>query len=209
MKYKELEKISDKLELIDKKSLILWEPDLNNLNNNIKYWTKNKGLIRSKNSLYTLKSKYEKVSDKDYYIEFISNQLLKPSYLSLEYVLAKYQILSEAVFVLTSVSYKASREFNNEIAIFSYQYIPKKLFTGFHIKNNKVAITTKAKALFDFLYLRFKQLEINKTNLKSLRLNLEYFNGSDKKELNKYFKLLNKDDKWQKLYNLITNYDAS
>lgn len=209
MKYKELEKLSDKLELIDKKSLMLLEPDLNNLNNNIKYWTKNKGLIRLKNSLYTLKSKYDKVQDKNHYIEFISNQLLKPSYLSLEYVLAKYQILSEAVFVVTSVSYKASREFNNEIANFSYQYIPKKLFTGFYFKNNEVAIATKAKALFDFLYLRFNQLEVNKTNLESLRLNLEYLNSNDKKELNKYFKLLNKDDKWQKLYNLILNYDAN
>jgi len=48
-----------------------------------------------------------------------------------------------------------------------------------------ISKATKAKTLFDFLYLK-KNLITDKTYLNELRLNLENFNKNDKLEFNKY-----------------------
>lgn len=192
-----LEKIKEKtknLLIFNKNYLKLLEKDSNNLNSNIKYWLKNKDIISLKNGTYIFKDIYEKEDSKDLYLEYLANQLLKPSYLSLEYVLAKYQIMSEPVRSLTSISLKGSRDFNNELGTWRYYQIPKVLFTGFYFKsfkNQDVAIATKAKALFDFLYLRFRRGPVPKLeNVEKLRLNLENLNKADKKEFYSYFNLI-------------------
>jgi hypothetical protein len=192
-----LEKIKEKTEnllIFNKNYLKLLEKDSNNLNSNIKYWLKNNDIISLKNGTYIFKDVYLKKKDKDSYLEYLANQLLKPSYLSLEYVLAKYQIMSEPVRSLTSISLKSSRDYNNELGTWRYYQIPKELFTGFSFKSFKdqdIIIASKAKALFDFLYLRFRRGPIPKIeNIEKLRLNLENLNKSDKKEFYSYFKLI-------------------
>ena len=201
-----LEKIKEKtknLQIFDKNYLKLLEKDTNNLNSNLKYWLKNNDIISLKNGTYILKDTYEKENNKDLYLEYLANQLLKPSYVSLEYVLAKYQIMSEPVRSLTSISLKSSREFNNEIGTWRYYQIPKELFTGYFFvsfNNQDVAIASKAKALFDFLYLRFRRGPMPKIeNIEKLRLNLENLNKNDKQEFYTYFNLIS-GERW---YNLV------
>lgn len=192
-----LEKIKEKtknLLIFNKNYLRLLEKDSNNLNANIKYWLKNNDIISLKNGTYIFKDTFEKENDKDLYLEYLANQLLKPSYLSLEYVLAKYQIMSEPVRSLTSISLKSSRDFNNKIGTWRYYQTPKDLFTGFSFKSFKgqdIAIASKAKALFDFLYLRFRRGPMPTVeNIKKLRLNLENLSINDQKEFYSYFNLI-------------------
>ncbi|MDD3711584.1 MAG: hypothetical protein PHP37_03235 [Patescibacteria group bacterium] len=209
MKLRELQQNTKNLLIFDKKVLFLLEKEVNNLNANIKYWLKNGNLLALKNGVYLLNDKYERESDKDGYLEYIAGQLLQPSYLSLEYVLSKYQILSEPAGALTSISTKNDREFINKLGAWRYFSIPKKLFIGFTIKYFKgqpVAEASKAKALFDFLYLRFRVGPvINSQSLDSLRLNLENLNSEDLAELKNYFSIL-PAKRFQEIYKLIEKY---
>lgn len=209
MRLEELKKKTEKLLIFDKKSLFLLEKDSNNLNENLKYWLKNESLIALKKGVYLLKDRYDKESYKDAYLEYIANQLLRPSYLSLEYVLAKYQLLSENARALSSISIKSSREFSNKLGTWRYYSLPSQLFIGYQIKYFKgqpIAEASKAKALFDFLYLRFRRGPyLGVKRLENLRLNWENMNDSDWLELDSYLKLLS-SKRWQELRKNIKKY---
>jgi len=162
---------------------------------NISRWIQNGTLIQLKKGLYTTSNYYKNMDKKDIYAEFISNKLKYPSYLSLEYVLSKYQILSESVYSYTSVTKKTPNTYSNILGTFSYRNISDKLFTGFEIFDKgefEIAIASKSKALFDYLYLKlYRKEEITKEMISDLRLNLEEFNKNDIKEFEKYCNLVN------------------
>lgn len=206
MKQTEITKKLNNLLIFDKKSLKILENRNSALDANIKYWLKNKNLIALKNGVYILREKYEKEKDKNSYLEYLANQLLKPSYLSLEYVLSKYQILSEPVNAITSITTKQSRLFINELNSWRYYSLPPALFTGYKTKSfagQPVLEASKAKALFDFLYLRLKRND--NINIGNLRLNLENMKPSDWKEFFRYFDN-KKSTKWNNLRQKLKQY---
>lgn len=125
------------------------------------------------------------------YSEFIANILYKSSYLSLEYVLEKYGLLTETVSSFTLVTEKKTSKFSNNLGIFKYYHIRKALFNGFKIikkENFLIAEASLAKALFDFLYFR-KNILSTKKQVEELRLNMDNFSQKDFKELKRYIKL--------------------
>lgn len=187
MKFNDLERKIGKLLIFNKNVLRNFERQAEALNANIKYWLKNKKIIQLKKGLYVLMARYQQESQKDLYLEYIANQLLAPSYVSLEYVLAKYQLLSEPVNAITSITSKTTREVVNNLGAFRFYSITSSLFTGYEVKyfyNSPILIASKAKALFDFLYLRFlKQKPISEQALLNLRINWENLNQKELKEL--------------------------
>jgi hypothetical protein len=211
MKLEEIKNKTEKLLVFDKTALKLLEKDDNNLSANLKYWLKNGDLIALKKGLYILRDKYEKESSKNEYLEYLANKILMPSYLSLEYVLDKYSLLSESARALTSISNKAAREFSNPLGVWRYYSLPAKLFTGYKIKYFKSQPffeASKAKSLFDFLYLRFRRgNEPNEDSFLNLRLNLENLTKLEKAELLAYFKLA-PGKRFQRLKKIIEKYVA-
>ena len=167
----------------------------NNLYKNIIRWLKQGALIKLKRGVYTTDSYFKQLDDKNTYLEFITNKLRYPSYLSLEYVLSKGQVLTETVYSYTAITQKTTRAYSNELGTFSYRNISDKLFTGFKIikKNGfEIAIASKAKALFDYIYLKmFRKSLITIEMLNDLRLNLEEFTKEDAGEFSKYCELSN------------------
>lgn len=159
----------------------------------INRWIKNDILIQLKKGLYVTSNYFEKLQNKTLYLEFISNKLREPSYLSLEYILQKYSILTESVYSINSITIKSSRTYKNKLGLFIYRNIKDKLFTGFNIlERNGFTIkeATKAKALFDWMYLKLLRLkEFNLALLESFRLNLENFKPKDFKEFRLYCEL--------------------
>lgn len=150
-------------------------------------------LIRLKKGLYVAKECIDDIQKKgifSFYTEFISSILYQPSYLSMEYVLYKHNLLTEVPNNFTCISTNKTMHFHNKFGNFFYHKVKDNLFCGFEIikKNNFIVYeATKAKALFDHLYLRKNHL-IGKKAFEELRLNMENFNKRDKKELKKYFK---------------------
>lgn len=209
MRLNEFKNKIEKLLIFDKNILSLLEKNTNNLNANLKYWLKKGEMIALKNGVYLFKDNYIRESNKDGYLEYIASQLLMPSYLSVEYVLSKYQMLSEPARALTSVSLKSNREFSNKLGVWRYYSLPIDLFIGYktkYFKNQPLAEASKAKALFDFLYLRFRRGPVpNVGSLENLRLNLENMNKKDWQELNSYFSLL-KAKRWEVLSQLLKKY---
>jgi hypothetical protein len=171
-------------------------------NSNVARWIENGNLIQLKKGLYVTTEYYSGCSSKQDYIEFVANVLKKPSYLSGEYVLQKYGILSESVFSMTSVTRKKTRIYNNKLGVFGYSNIKKNLFVGFNIVSKsgyEIKEATKVKALFDYLYFKLRMVqEINQEVIDSLRLNLETFLAKDYVDL-KYFIMLSGVKKFDNL----------
>lgn len=109
----------------------------------------NMGLVaRLKRGLYVILAK--KPPD-----IFIANRLYEPSYVSLEFALSYYHIIPEAVYTITSVTVKPTREFHALGKAFSYSTVRKKGYTGYEpkkIDNYTVLIASPEKALADYLY---------------------------------------------------------
>lgn len=151
-------------------------------------------IIRLKRGVYVTERYLLEHLDKtemDFYYEFLANILYNPSYLSLEYVLYENNLLTEMPKNFISVTKNKTISFSNKFGNFFYHKIKDELFRGFKIvKEGDFTIykATKAKALFDFLYLRKNILPI-KESVKELRLNIELLSRADIKELKKYVNL--------------------
>jgi predicted transcriptional regulator of viral defense system len=165
----------------------------NALSTNINRWIKNGVLIQLKKGFYVTSNYFERLRDKTAYLEFISNKLREPSYLSLEYILQRYGILTESVYSINSITIKSGRTYKNKLGFFIYRNIKNELFTGFNIvEKNSFIIkeSTKAKALFDWMYLKLLRLEkFDRSLLESFRLNLDDFKPGELKEFKAYCEL--------------------
>lgn len=110
---------------------------------------------------------------------FIANKIYEPSYISLHTALSFHQLIPETVYSVTSVTPKATREFEIMGRSFSYTRIKQEAFTGYEpykILDETVLIANPEKSTVDFLYLvsrgRFSyndRLKIDKLDKKELR----------------------------------------
>ena len=80
------------------------------LSKSILRWSKSGELIKLKNGLYITKETYSKYSNTDGFLELIAKKLRTSSYVSLEYALYKYGILSESIYAVTSIKLRTKRE---------------------------------------------------------------------------------------------------
>lgn len=110
--------------------------------------TKQGLLIRLKKGLYALKT--DLPSDEE-----IANVLYKPSYISFEYALARYGIIPESPYHITSATSNPTRLFEVGSQVYSYFTIKQESYTGYYLDINlskRVLIAEPEKALADFLY---------------------------------------------------------
>ena len=104
-------------------------------------------LIRLKKGLYALKT--DLPGDEE-----IANALYKPSYISLEYALAKYGIIPESPYSITSVTPNPTRVFTSVNQTYSYYTIKQEAYAGYFLDTageKRVLIAEPEKALVDFL----------------------------------------------------------
>jgi len=152
------------------------------LDERIKRTLRKKKLLVLKKGLYTSERYYLKEPEKTKFKEFIAAKLRYPSYLSCEYVLAKYGMLSEAVYPLTSITVKTTRTYQNFLGAYVYFNLKEDLFFGFtqeKFYTNFYYMADKAKALFDFLYLKQNLGNLNQEIKNDLRINWENFSAND------------------------------
>ncbi len=121
------------------------------------------------------------------YIEFLANVIEKPSYLSLEYVLAKYELLTEAVTTITSLTVKRPNLFENKLGVFHYKNFANKSLGSFETHTYgqfQVKQASKIQALFDYLYFKKKQLhQVNEKTVQELRINVHNLSDEDFQQL--------------------------
>jgi len=209
MKEKTSEQLSE-LPYFGKGNLRLFQDNSDlSFDKNIQNWLK-KGLIKKlKNGLYVCEKYLLAEPDKTGYVEFIASKLVYPSYLSGEYVLQKYSILTEAIYAIISISRKTTREINNFLGVFIYRNIKKELFIGFEKKQYKGNVyfqATKAKSLFDYIYLKKDGFgDFSNQEMEELRLNTDEITSGDLNELKNYIKL-SRDRKMDNFFNQFKKY---
>ena len=176
-------------------------------------------IISLKKGLYTTKKFLDNFKQLNYFNsfasfnEFVANILYQPSYLSLEYILAENNILTENPFGITSMTKNKTIKFNNYFGQFIYHKIKDKLFLGFETRiryENQITPLTifkasKAKALFDYLYLR-KSIILDRKSIEELRLNVSEFKPTEIKEFKTYINLEN-SKKMKDIYNYLFKND--
>lgn len=186
--------VAEKLPYFTIESLKSMEKDKNYLKIFLSRYSKKGKIIRLKRGLYVSKDFIDEAHTRGIfssYLEFLANIIYFPSYVSLEYILYKHNILTEVPVNFTLITANKTAKFTNKVGNFFYHKIKARLFTGFKILEKDGFFTyeaTKAKALFDSLYLR-RNLLVDKRNVEELRLNVENLNEKDKEELEKYVEL--------------------
>lgn len=142
-----------------------------------------------KKGLYVTDSYYE-TAEKESYFEYITNVLREPSYISGEYVLSNEGLIPESVFSITSITTKTTRKYGNFLGSFIYKNIKPLLFTGFIEKkwlDKTIYIASKAKALFDYFYL--KRMDNVKISVSDARIDWGSFTKDNLREFRMYVKL--------------------
>ena len=145
----------------------------------INRWKKRGHVLKLKRGVYVTQEYYKRhIGDLDYTASVAG--LIEPvSYLSLEYVLQKHNILTDATYTITSVTTKTTRRVINDVGGFYYKHIKDALFTNYQTRNYLGQTIKEApleKALFDYMYfkpLADKGQKISLNIAEELRLNLD------------------------------------
>lgn len=206
MKYLEFKNIYNKFPYFYSSNLISLNEPLKSLRKQLNEW-KNKGLIiQLKKGIYML-------NDEDRMVplnrEIISNVLIEPSYVSLEYALSYYGFIPERVRQLTAVTPKKTQEFTNKTGVYSYRSIKNEAFLGFREEQTSSGfsffIATKEKAIVDFLYFNVLKLSNFTKNIFEENYRLQNIEALDESKLNEYASFFN-NKKLEKLVSLLIAY---
>ena len=143
----------------------------NNLSVILNRLVKRKKIIRLMRNLYALN-----LATLDW--EMLASELVKPAYISLEYALWRYGLITEIPARITLVTTGKSRTYTFPGNVFEYVHINPTRFFGYIIEKNTL-LAEKEKTILDELYL--VSLKKRSFNLKNINLSL-----LDKKLLEKW-----------------------
>ncbi|MDO8499213.1 MAG: hypothetical protein Q7S66_00965 [bacterium] len=158
---------------------------------------KYKDIISLKNGVYVTADFYDKNKNDISYSFYLANILRTPSYISSWTALQHYNLTTEAIHTVISITPKVTRSYETKAGNFVYQNLKKNLFSNFvsvkgkpELPTNKFDffIATPSKALFDLLYLKTRQFRgVNFENIKplieELRIDLDEMNQTEQDNL--------------------------
>lgn len=155
-----------------------------------------KEIIKLKNGLYVTTGFFEKNKNDVSYSFYLANIIRTPSYVSSWTALQYYNLTTEAIYSVTSVTPKVTRDYQTKVGNFSYQSIKKELFSDFSLIKGKFDffIALPSKALFDLLYFRTNQFRSKsakniKVLIEELRIEIDEM---DKNEQEKFYTMIKK-----------------
>lgn len=155
-----------------------------------------KEIIQLKNGLYMTTDFFEKNKNDVSYSFYLANIIRTPSYVSSWTALQYYNLTTEAIYSVTSVTPKVTRDYQTKVGNFSYQSIKKELFSDFSLIKGKFDffIALPSKALFDLLYFRTNQFRSKsakniKVLIEELRIEIDEM---DKNEQEKFSTMIKK-----------------
>ena len=141
-------------------------------------WAKSGDVLRLKNGVYMSREFYYQHKQDLRFTACVSAIIKPQSYVSLETILQRNGVLTEATYPITAVTVKHTRVFENSIGTFTYRSIKPDLFLGFTTfpyYGIAIAEASLAKALFDYLYFRTLSAAVRSNGfdlVEELRLNL-------------------------------------
>lgn len=162
----------------------------------ISRFLKYKDIIQLKRGLYVSADFFDKNRNDVSYSFYLANVIRTPSYISSWAALQYYNLATEAIHSITSVTLKVTKEYQTKAGNFLYQSISKDFFTDFSLAKGKFDfyIASPSKALFDLLYLRTRQfngLDIEKVKAMVMELRID-IDEMEKDEQDKFYSMINK-----------------
>jgi len=162
----------------------------------ISRFLKSKEIIRFKRGFYVTSDFFNKNKDDVSYSFYLANLVRTPSYVSSWAALQYYNLATEAIHSVTSMTTKVTENYEIKAGNFSYQSIDKRLFNDFNLVKGKFDffIASPSKALFDLLYFKTHQFRgITEKEIKPLIEELRIdFDEMDKEEQTKFYSLIKK-----------------
>ncbi len=162
----------------------------------ISRFLKYKEIIPLKKGLYVSTDFFEKNRADVSYSFYLANIIRTPSYVSSWAALQYYNLATETIHSVTSITPKVTREYQTKAGSFVYQSIKKDLFSDFYLAKGKFDfyIASPSKALFDLLYFRTRQFrgvksETIKVLIEELRIDIDEM---DKTEQEKFYSMIKK-----------------
>ena len=161
----------------------------------ISRFLKYKDIIQLKRGLYVSTDFFDKNRNDVSYSFYLANVIRTPSYISSWAALQYYNLTTEAIHSITSVTLKVTKEYRTKAGNFSYQSISKDFFTDFSLAKGKFDfyVASPSKALFDLIYLRTRQfngldVEKVKATIAELRIDIDEM---EKSEQDKFYAMIN------------------
>ncbi len=132
----------------------------------ISRFLKRREIIQLKKGFYVAADFFNKNRGDISYLFYLANILRTPSYVSSWTALQYYNLTTESIYTITSITPKVTRTYKTKAGIFAYQSMKKELFSDFSLikggSDSPVGrfdffIASPAKALFDLLYFKTHQ----------------------------------------------------
>jgi len=150
-------------------------------------WVKAGKVYQLRRGLYALAPPYQQTRPHPF---LVANQLVRPSYVSLQSALAYYGLIPEYVPVTTSVTSDRPQEFATPMGKFKFQRVKTERFFAFNLEDlgngQNAYVALPEKALLDLAYLHSGGDSL--AYLRGLRLqNLEQINLTSVRKLAQEF----------------------
>jgi len=183
----------------------------------ISRFLKRKEILQLKKGLYISADFFSKNRSNISYSFYLANIIRTPSYVSSWSALQFYNLTTEVICSITSVTPKVTRNYKTKAGIFTYRSIKEELFSDFSLTQGKFAslvspslsaeksvdrqsvkldfyIASPAKALFDLLYFKTSQLrgvcsKDARALVEELRIDVDEM---EKKEQTKFYTMIKK-----------------
>lgn len=136
-------------------------------------------LVKSGVLIRRAKNVYSLFTD-PFAVEKIAGELYFPSYLSFEYVLSYYSILSQVPYTVTFATSRPTKKMTIGGISVEFSHLTKELFFGYVLSEGRY-IAEKEKALLDELYM----VSMGKRSINFMELD---FSDIDRKKLEEYAK---------------------
>ncbi|OGD18635.1 MAG: hypothetical protein A2W03_08550 [Candidatus Aminicenantes bacterium RBG_16_63_16] len=154
-------------------------------------WVKAGRLVRLRRQWYLINKPWRA---KDVPLSYIAAQIVRPSYLSLEWALQHHGLIPDAVQNPTSVTTSRPQCIRALDRLFLYFHVRPELLTGFRLVSDEgwpVPVASAEKALFDKVYFHVRRRPFSADWLKELRLqNLAAF------DIENFLSFGDKSSKW-------------
>ncbi len=160
----------------------------------ISRFLRRKEIIRLKKGLYVAADFFNKNRGDISYSFYLANILRTPSYVSSWTALQYYNLTTESIYTIISITPKVTRTYKTKGGTFAYQSVKKTLFSNFSLAKGTPTsptgkfdffIASPPKALFDLLYFKthqFRGVRFKEINglIEELRIDLGEMNRKDR-----------------------------
>jgi len=161
----------------------------------ISRFLKHKEIYRLKNGLYVSADSYNRNKGDVSYSFYLANIIRTPSYVSSWAALQYYNLTTEVIRSVTSVTLKVTRNYQTRAGNFAYQSISKDFFSDYSLMKGTFDffIASPSKALFDALYFRtrqFRGFSLQKITglVEELRIDIDEMDKEEQKRFNAMIK---------------------